>query len=99
MGTVEGKWSMVVIGEGRGGGRVEGNVAGGGRERYGRADAGVAELADAQVLGACGEIRGGSSPSARIFLSGCGCGGGRRVFRVAVGGIFGIFGVSQRKRA
>ena len=27
--------------------------------------AGVAELADAQVLGACGEIRVGSSPSAR----------------------------------
>jgi hypothetical protein len=31
-------------------------------------NAGVAELADAQVLGACGEIRVGSSPSARIFL-------------------------------
>lgn len=30
--------------------------------------AGVAELADAQVLGACGEIRVGSSPSARTLF-------------------------------
>ena len=40
------------------------------------ADAGVAELADAQVLGACGEIRVGSSPSARRFLRGGGRGVG-----------------------
>ena len=30
-------------------------------------NADVAELADAQVLGACGEIRVGSSPSVRIL--------------------------------
>ena len=78
----------------------DGNVAGRACVRYVRGEiAGVAELADAQVLGACGEIRVGSSPSARISLWGCGCGSGWWIFRIAVRQIFGIFKVSQRKRA
>ena len=35
--------------------------------------AGVAELVDAQVLGTCGAIRGGSIPSARTTCAKIGC--------------------------
>ena len=48
---------------------TEGKIAEPGRIVYvSRTDADVAELADAQVLGACGEIREGSSPSVRSSI-------------------------------
>src|SRR5271154_2304752 len=63
------------------------DVAGRRRIRYGKGTiAGVAELADAQVLGACGEIRVGSSPSARIL-----CLSTRAILGLAVGWEFVIF--------
>ena len=64
-------------------------------------DARVAELADAQDLGSCGETRGGSTPLSRTLLRPSGYGEratlcvAALIFGVAVWRVFAIFKTSE----